>query len=315
MSWATAMGTRRALFASTSSSSAADVLLCGGGGRAGGGTRCQLLSYLSRGMPPAPKARLPSASTTERSLSAPDVFGYRRFTRPGGGNSGWQPFASNWRVALGCGAACVAAYVYTLEPVSVTHRYRNLLLSERAERALGARVFEGVKREALANRTLLRSSDPRSQRVRRVGKRVAAAVERLRQKLAKTGEAHRHLRALNWEFIVINSDEVNAFVVPGGKVCVFSGLLRRCRSDDELATVIGHEAGHVVARHTNENVTTGAFFTAIRLMLALALDVSFLGSAAVSVLFELPMRFALLSRALSPLLSCIQHVLYVRRCL
>ena len=181
------------------------------------------------------------------------------------------------------------AYVYTLEPVPVTRRYRNLLLTERTERQLGARVFEQVKQQSLGNRTLLRPSDARTQRVRRVGKRIAVAVERLRKKLATSGEAHRHLRALDWEFIVVNSEQVNAFVVPGGKVCVFSGLLRRCRSDDELATVIGHEAAHVVARHTNENLTTGALFTAIRLMLALALDVSFLGSAAVSVLFELPM--------------------------
>lgn len=183
-------------------------------------------------------------------------------------------------------------YVCTLEEVPVTGRYHSLLLTVGAERALGTQTFETVKRDAAANRRLLSPNDPRSRRVRRVGKRIAVAVERLRRRQAALRGrtvAHRHLRDLQWEFIIIDSNDINAFVVPGGKVAVFTGLLNRCRSDDELATVIGHEAAHVIARHTNENISAGAVFTALKIMIMLMLDFSLLGSAAVSVLFELPM--------------------------
>jgi Zn-dependent protease with chaperone function len=46
-----------------------------------------------------------------------------------------------------------------------------------------------------------------------------------------------------------SSPEANAFVVPGGKVVVYTGLLKLIDSDDELAAVLAHEAAHVVARH------------------------------------------------------------------
>lgn len=60
------------------------------------------------------------------------------------------------------------------------------------------------------------------------------------------------LQGLKWEFAVIDSNEVNAFVVPGGKVVVYTGLLKLLQGpamETQLAAVIGHEIAHVVARH------------------------------------------------------------------
>ena len=60
------------------------------------------------------------------------------------------------------------------------------------------------------------------------------------------------LQGLKWEFAVINSDQVNAFVVPGGKVVVYTGLLKLLRGpamETQVAAVLGHEIAHVVARH------------------------------------------------------------------
>eukprot|EP01025_Chloroclados_australasicus_P056410 TRINITY_DN6962_c1_g1_i2.p1 TRINITY_DN6962_c1_g1~~TRINITY_DN6962_c1_g1_i2.p1 ORF type:complete len:236 (-),score=31.84 TRINITY_DN6962_c1_g1_i2:211-918(-) len=65
-----------------------------------------------------------------------------------------------------------------------------------------------------------------------------------------------HLKQLEWEFIVINNPQVNAFVLPGGKVVVFTGLMRLVIPEDELAGVLSHEIGHVVARHHAERMTT-----------------------------------------------------------
>lgn len=60
---------------------------------------------------------------------------------------------------------------------------------------------------------------------------------------------------LDWSFTVLDSPELNAFVLPNGRVGVFRGLLELAGSDDELASVLGHEIGHLVARHPAERVS------------------------------------------------------------
>jgi predicted Zn-dependent protease len=88
------------------------------------------------------------------------------------------------------------------------------------------------------------STDPAlNERVQRVGKRISVAVG---------GD----LPSAEWEFVVFADDkEVNAFALPGGKVGVYSGLLRVAVTDDELAVVMGHEIGHVTARHGAERMS------------------------------------------------------------
>lgn len=88
-------------------------------------------------------------------------------------------------------------------------------------------------------------------RVRRVGSRIAAATERY---LNEQGLSSR-VKELKWEFNLVNSDQLNAFCMPGGKIVVYTGLLNRVSSDDELAAVIGHEVAHAVAYHGNERIS------------------------------------------------------------
>jgi hypothetical protein len=56
-------------------------------------------------------------------------------------------------------------------------------------------------------------------------------------------------QGLDWEFVVIQKNEPNAMVLPGGKVVVYTGILRLLDNDDELAGVLAHEVAHVLARH------------------------------------------------------------------
>ena len=59
-----------------------------------------------------------------------------------------------------------------------------------------------------------------------------------------------------WEFVVFDDDEtINAFAMPGGKVGVYTGILKLANTDDELAAIIGHEIAHVSARHGNERMS------------------------------------------------------------
>ena len=59
-----------------------------------------------------------------------------------------------------------------------------------------------------------------------------------------------------WEITVFESEQVNAFALPGGKMGVYTGLLEVAETDDQLATVIAHEIGHVMAGHANERMST-----------------------------------------------------------
>ncbi len=60
---------------------------------------------------------------------------------------------------------------------------------------------------------------------------------------------------LKWEFVVFDAPELNAFVLPNGKVAVFRGMMDFVASDDELGAVVGHEVAHILARHPAERVS------------------------------------------------------------
>lgn len=81
--------------------------------------------------------------------------------------------------------------------------------------------------------------------------RLQAYVDALGQKLAR--QSHR--QQLRWTFTVLDSPEVNAFALPGGYVYVTRGILAHLDSEAELAGVVGHEIGHVTARHGAQRAT------------------------------------------------------------
>ena len=63
--------------------------------------------------------------------------------------------------------------------------------------------------------------------------------------------------ALYWELAVVNQPDVNAFVMPGGKIVVKAGILTMTKNQHQLAAVLGHEVAHVTANHANERATRG----------------------------------------------------------
>jgi predicted Zn-dependent protease len=89
-------------------------------------------------------------------------------------------------------------------------------------------------------------------RVRQVGNRIRRAVanEDLQREINLDLKNYR----FEWEFNVIDDRQVNAFCLPGGKIAVFSGLLRIVDNDDQLATVMGHEVAHALAHHASERI-------------------------------------------------------------
>ncbi|XP_066322546.1 LOW QUALITY PROTEIN: mitochondrial metalloendopeptidase OMA1-like [Miscanthus floridulus] len=76
-----------------------------------------------------------------------------------------------------------------------------------------------------------------------------------------------HLDGLNWEVIVVKDDIVNAFCLPGGKIVVFTGLLNKFKADAEVATVLGHEVGHAIARHAAEQITKNLWVAILQIVI------------------------------------------------
>ena len=121
--------------------------------------------------------------------------------------------------------------------VPETGRRQLMLIGPAEEAQMGLSAFADLKKQQPV------SLDPAANaRVRRVGERIAPAVG-------------RDLPNAEWEFVVFESEQVNAFALPGGKVGVYAGLLAMVESDDELAAVVGHEIAHVSARHGAERAS------------------------------------------------------------
>ncbi|MGZ8940661.1 MAG: M48 family metallopeptidase [Limisphaerales bacterium] len=126
-------------------------------------------------------------------------------------------------------AACATA--------PITGRRQLNFIGAGQEMQLGITEFEKIKQETPVSR------DPQlNELIQRVGKKIAAA-------------ANEDLPNAQWEFVVFDSDQANAFCLPGGKVGVFKGILPITRDEAGLATVIGHEVAHASARHGAERMS------------------------------------------------------------
>jgi predicted Zn-dependent protease len=87
--------------------------------------------------------------------------------------------------------------------------------------------------------------------VKRVGTRIAKAITKYYKEKGVSDE----LDGYNWEFNLVDSKEVNAWCMPGGKVVVYTGLLSVTQNEAALAIVLGHEITHAVAHHGQERIS------------------------------------------------------------
>jgi len=119
---------------------------------------------------------------------------------------------------------------------SPTGRKQLILLPEDQMAALGAQAFDQMKVEQPV------STD-------------AAANAYVQCISEAVLEASGLSRDQTWEIVVFDSPQVNAFALPGAKIGVYMGMIEFAENQDQLAAVIGHEIGHVIARHSNERVS------------------------------------------------------------
>jgi predicted Zn-dependent protease len=136
--------------------------------------------------------------------------------------------------------ALVAALIVSCMQTPVTGRSAFVLFSDGEMSQLGTEAFAEVKKE---NRP---SRDARSK----------AVIDRVVQRIVS--RAGPETQGTRWEVELFDSEDVNAFALPGGKVGVYAGILRVVENEAGLAVVLGHEIGHVVAKHGAQRMSTSA---------------------------------------------------------
>jgi len=104
--------------------------------------------------------------------------------------------------------------------------------------------------QVLSQSTLSSNASYR-QSVSRVGQRIAQAVETYLTQIGRQSL----LDGYQWEFNVIESEEMNAWCMPGGKIAFYEGIMPICQDDNGIAVVMAHEIAHAVAKHSNERMT------------------------------------------------------------
>jgi predicted Zn-dependent protease len=89
--------------------------------------------------------------------------------------------------------------------------------------------------------------------VKKVGNNIKGAVERYFSQKGLSEE----LKGYEWEFNLVESDEVNAWCMPGGKVVFYEGIMPVTRDEIGISVVMGHEVAHAIAEHGNERMSQG----------------------------------------------------------
>ncbi|OFZ00883.1 MAG: peptidase [Bdellovibrionales bacterium GWB1_52_6] len=134
---------------------------------------------------------------------------------------------------------CSFALTLTGCATSPLGRKQLILVPDSQMNALGVQAFQQMKAQTPT------ASDPLvNQYVTCVAKPITAAAQK------DTGIS-------DWEIVVFRDETANAFALPGGKIGVHTGLLKVATTADQLAAVIGHEVGHVIAKHGAERVSSG----------------------------------------------------------
>ena len=132
--------------------------------------------------------------------------------------------------------------------VAITGRKQLNLIPDGELLSMSARQYDGFLKE---NRLSGDSSGARL--VRRVGERIRSAVETYFRDRGLRDE----LNGYAWEFNLVESEELNAWCMPGGKVVFYSGIIPVCGDEAGVAVVMGHEVAHAVAKHGAERMSEG----------------------------------------------------------
>jgi len=146
-------------------------------------------------------------------------------------------------------ALCVMAMVcVSCSEVAITGRSQLNLIPDSTMNEMAYQEYQQFLKENKKS-----ANTANTAMVQQVGLKISDAVERY---CRQNGLADR-VAGYHWEFTLIESKEINAWAMPGGKVVVYTGILPVTKDETGLAVVMSHEIAHVIARHGNERMSQG----------------------------------------------------------
>ena len=129
----------------------------------------------------------------------------------------------------------------------ITERKQLKLLPEATLNRRAAQIYENVKRK-----TKLSDNEKQLEEIKEIGSRIEVAVSAYFNSINEKDPTYN----FQWEYILIDNDKIkNAWCMPGGKIAVYTGILKITKNKHGLAAVMGHEIAHAVAKHSIERAS------------------------------------------------------------
>ncbi|CAK9441337.1 uncharacterized protein LODBEIA_P52060 [Lodderomyces beijingensis] len=210
---------------------------------------------------------------------------YRRFN-----NSQSTPLAQYYiqlltsRNALYILAALLAFYIYNLHEAPYTHRRRFIWVPYWLETKIGDYSYRQIM--AQYGSMIMPHSNPLYGRISSIMNRLLATAIANDENSAQK----QHLRSLSWEINIIHNDRLppNAFILPNGKIFIFSSILPICENDDGIATVLAHELSHQLAQHSSEQLSSQPIYMVLSGVLYSLTGISWFNDLLINGLFTMP---------------------------
>lgn len=142
----------------------------------------------------------------------------------------------------------IGLFAYSCATVPLSGRKQLNLVSNSEVLPLSYDQYDQVLEESK-----VLTSTAEGKQVVNVGRKIAGAVE---EYLKENGQSEI-IDGFSWEFNLLESEQVNAWCMPGGKVAFYTGILPVCQNETGIAVVMGHEVAHAIANHARERMSQG----------------------------------------------------------
>ena len=156
----------------------------------------------------------------------------------------------NRRKFLGfIGYSCCGYFLPSCGTVPITERRQLTLYPESVINRQAAKAYENFKKKS---KSKLVTSGKELDNIIKIGGKIENAVTAFFRSKNESNPTQN----FDWEYILVDNKKIkNAWCMPGGKIAVFSGILDVAKNDDGLATIMGHEIAHAVAKHSVERMS------------------------------------------------------------
>lgn len=231
---------------------------------------------------PITKIQIPNRYGPSR-LSSCNYATYNSFRNTNKFN--FQSFFTN-KTVLYTGLGLVGFFLYFQDEAPFTHRRRFLWVPYWLEKKIGDMSYKQIMYQYKSS--IVPYNDP-------IYSKISDIVDKLLEtsyQYSDNPQQISHLKNLKWQIHVIqvNPNEVppNAFILPNGKVFIFSSILPICKDTNGLATVLSHELSHQLAHHSMEQLSKQPFYITLSTVLYLATGISWFNDLLIAGLLTMP---------------------------